>query len=290
MLTLAFIAALIAAALNATSAVVQRLATNKPEAKKLFSHRFAFDMVTSKLFIAGFGIQVAAFFAQAAALANGPLIVVEPLLTTDLVFLLLLIRWKLGINISLRDWISAAAIILGLAGLFLAMQPKGGSLNYNLNPWIVLVSSAGSIIIILALIIRRLKSPITRALLAALAAAASYALNAAFTKLGLNLFSKYGLEALLTSWPLYALIVSGLISIYLMVNAYGSGPLAISQPIMEIFEPALAVTIGISIFGETYNTSTTALLFGSISTVVLVLGVIYLASSPRVHRAGDQGL
>ncbi len=289
MLLITFVASIIAAALNATSAIMQRLATHTPDAKRLFGHRFFYEMIKSRIYIFGFVLQTIAFLAQAVALKYGPLIIVEPLLTCDLIFLILLIHYRLHIHVKFRDWLSTAAIIIGLGGLFIATHPRGGNLNYKPLPWIIVVSILGPLIIILALAIRQISSSRIRAIMAAIAAAISFALNAAFIKLSFNLLNKFGFTILMTRWPIYALIITGIISIYLMVNAYGAGPLAISQTVIEIIEPAIAVGIGIFIFGETYSTSPISLFFGSICVIILIFGIISLATSPRLLLAGEQG-
>lgn len=240
MLIITYAAAVLAAALNAIAAVIQRTATNKPDASHLFSHHFAYEMAKNKLFLIGIVPLIAAFVFQAIALKDGPLSVVEPLLTSDLIFLLALFHWYLKIKMKLRDWLSAIAIMVGLSGMLIAANPRGGHLNYHATPWIILISILGPISIALAIIIRKLKSPTQRAFLAGLAAAATFALNAAFTKLSLNILDTRGVVAVLLSWPLYGLIITGIISAYLMLNAFGSGPLAISQPTMEVFEPTIA--------------------------------------------------
>jgi len=290
MLFISYIGAVIAAMLNASSSVMQRLATEKPAAKKLFSNRFVYAMIKNRLFIFGFTLQVLAFLFQALALKNGPLIIVEPLMTCDLIFLLLLINLKLHIHIQFRDWLSVAAIIGGLTGLFLATNPTEGHLNYHATPWIILVSVVTPIIVVLSITIRRQSSPTLRAVLAAIGAATAFAMNAAFTKLSLNLLTKYGVVSMLTSWPIFALIISGIISLYLMLNAYGSGPLAVSQPIMEVIEPTVAVIIGILIFGDRYNSSAGTLAIGFVCALILVGGIIGLGSSPRIQAAGEQGI
>ncbi|MGH7234556.1 MAG: DMT family transporter, partial [Candidatus Saccharimonadales bacterium] len=228
--------------------------------------------------------------AQAVALKNGGLIIVEPLLTSDLIFLLLIIHFRLNIPIKPRDWLAAAAVMVGLAGIFLAANPKEGHLSYQAFPWIVLAAVAAPLVAVLAVIIRKLKSANLRALLAGIAAATSFAMNAALIKLCFNQYNQHGFSALLSSWPVYAFIVSGITSLYLMVNAYESGPLAISQPVMEVAEPAIAVTIGVMIFGDSYDSSIGAISAGLIFAILLVVGIILLGSSPRVQQAGEQGI
>ncbi len=290
MYPISYSAAVLAAMMNASSSVIQRWATHKPDAIKLFGSQFAYDMLKSRLFLVGFVLQVLAFGAQAIALKNGPLIVVEPLLTSDLIFLLVIIHWRIGIRMKPRDWIAALAIIGGLTGVFIATNPKEGHLNYHAFPWIVLLSIVTPLIVSLAITVRHLKSPRLRALLASLAAAITFALNAAFTKLSLNLLSNHGLVVMFTSWPIFALIISGIVSLYLMMNAFGSGPLAISQPVMEVSEPTIAVIIGVMIFGDSYNSSPVALAIGLVCALILVGGIILLGSSPRVQQAGEKGI
>jgi len=290
MLYISYIATIIAALFNASSTVTQRLATNKPEARQLFSHRFFYEMIKNKLFIFGFCLQIAASILTVIALRFGPLIVVEPLLTIDLVFLLLLIHWRMKVWIQLRDWIALAAIIIGLVGLFLITNPRGGDLNYRPFPWLILISIMAPIVFILALVIRRVRSPKKRALLAGIAASAAYGLTASLTKLCIDLYTRHGFMYVIDRWPIYGLIVSGIVSIYLMVNMYGSGPLTISQPTVEVFDPGITVLIGIVIFGDSYNVSATSIFETVIFAIILAGGIIALGSSPRINKAENHGL
>ena len=290
MLAIVYAGAVFAAMFNAAAAVIQRIATAKPDARRLFSHRFAYEMIRSRLFLFGLLLQVIAFAAQAIALKNGPLIIVEPLLTCDLVFLLVLIHWKLGIHIKPRDLLAVGAIILGLTGIFAATKPTGGHLNYSAEPWIILVSVITPITIVLALVVRHLRSANLRALFAGTAAASAYAMNAAFIKLSLNQLNRHGIAYMLTSWPIFAFILSGIASLYLMLNAYGAGPLAVSQPVMEVFEPTIAVIIGIMIFGDSYDSSFKALALALICALLLIGGIITLGSSPRIQEASARGI
>lgn len=285
-----YLGAVLAAMLNASSSVLQRWSTEKPAANRLFSRRFIYAIIQNRLFIFGFILQVLAFLFQAIALKNGPLIVVEPIMTCDLIFLLLLIRIKLHIHIKIRDWLAVVAIIGGLTGLFLATNPTTGNLNYHATPWIILVAVVAPIIVGLSLIIRQIRSSIVRAVLASVGAAIAFAMTAAFTKLSLNLLTHYGVVSMLTSWPIFALIISGIISLYLMVNAYGSGPLAVSQPIMEVLEPTIAVIIGILIFGNSYKSSSGTVVIGIICALILTGGIIGLGTSSTIHDAGERGL
>ena len=279
-----------AAAMNAGSSVLQRLATGKPTARTLFSGRFTARVTLSRLFLLGVGLQVGAFLCQALALGNGPLVLVEPLLMTDLVFLLVFIYLKTGVKTSWQDWLAVGAIVVGLSVLFMAASPQGGHLKYVAMPWIITVGAIACFIGLVIVAVRRIRSPHLRGVLAALAAAGSFALTAAFTKLALNQWQTDGVAAMFTSWPLYALAVVGLSSIYLLQNAYGSGPLAITQPTMEITEPAISVVIGIAIFGDSVHHSLPALVIESVGAGLVIWGIFWLTASPNIQRAGKKGM
>ena len=104
---LAASAAVAAAILNAGSSVLQRLATGKPDAKDLFSRHFARAVTLSRLFLLGLGLEIGGFVMQAVALGNGSLVLVEPILTCDLIFLLIFMFIKAGKMVALRQqWLS----------------------------------------------------------------------------------------------------------------------------------------------------------------------------------------
>jgi drug/metabolite transporter (DMT)-like permease len=287
---IAIIAGLIAAAMNAGSSVLQRLATGKPDSKALFSAQFTRQVTLSRLFLLGLGLQTAAFVVQAVALSNGPLTLVEPLLTTDLIFLLIFIYVHTHVKAGGREWSGVAAIMLGLSGLFLAAQPQGGQLRYAALPWIITTTAIGCVVLAIVFTVRRLPEPRLRGVLAGLAAAAIFALNAALTKLALNQWQSGGLGQMLTSWPVYGLVVSGIVSLFVMQNAYGAGPLAITQPTMEIVEPSISVVIGIAIFGDSVSHTPLALSGEIVSAIVLAGGIVALSTSKRIYEAGRQGL
>jgi len=290
MLYITYIATIIAALFNASSTILQRMAASKTETHQLYSSRFFYRIIKNRLFIMGFIFQILAAIMTIVALRFGPLIVVEPLLTIDLVFLLLLIHWRMKVWIQLRDWLSLAAIIAGLVGLFLITNPTGGDLNYRPFPWVILISIMTPIVVIMALAIRRVKSAKTRAFLAGIATSGSYGLTASLTKLSIDLYDRHGFIYLIDRWPIYALVVSTAIGIYLMINMYGSGPLTISQPTVEVFDPSITVLIGIVIFGDNYNVSPFSIFETIFLVIILALGIIGLGSSPRINKAETDGL
>ena len=288
LLAIAVITSLMAAALNAGSSVLERLASSPADSHKLLGGEQVLANIINKLFLSGMSLQVLAFIMQAIALSDAPLVVVEPLLITDLLFLLLIIHFKLHVITTARDWVGALAMIFGMSGFFLAAQPRGGQVKYTLTPWIIVLVSSLILILILLYVVRSVSSPKLRAGFGAGAASITFAINAALTKLSLNLWHSHGLWYLFMNWPLYVLAISGFGSIYLMQLAFSSGPLVIAQPVMEVTEPTLSVIIGIVIFGDSIRHGRSALIAESLAIILIGYGIVILSTSSRMHDAGKR--
>lgn len=290
MIAIAIVAGIIASALNAGSGILQRLAAGKPKPQEIFSREFTARVSANRKFIVGFGLQILAFLMQAVALKYGPIALVEPVMTLDLVFLLLFLRFRFDVAIGIAEWLAVGAVCGGLGLLFLMGRPESGSYDYQLSSWIAAISIVAFIVITAAIIVRRLHSPSKRAALAGLAASGTYALNSISVKLAIHGLNHHGFGYLLVSWPLYTLIISGIASIFLMQNMYGAGPLAVSQPVIEIGEPVIAVAIGVTVFGETLHTTPLDLALESIGAIAIAWGIIRLSRSENIHSASDKGI
>ncbi len=283
MLIFVLLAGTAAAALNAGSTLLQRMATGMPHRRSLFSRKFALAVTRHPLFLFGLVLQIIAAGLHILALSQGSLLVVQPLLTLDLVFLVIYLYFRYRLKIGAREWLAVGAIVAGLSGLFVIADPKNGQTPYHLAPWLLTTGLICFGIALSILITKRSPSPKIRAAAAGIASACAYALNASYAKLSLNLLRQGGFHSLFIHWPLYALLVSAIFSIFLMQNAYGAGPLVISQPLMESVDPLLSSVIGIFIFGDIVNHSPLAIVGESLSALLLLVGIISLGGSKKIY-------
>lgn len=282
-MVLVIFAALFASFLYATSAVMQRRATGQVDAKDLFRGSILRNVIKKPLWLGGIALQVAGFFAQAAALHSGSLVVVAPLMTTDLIFMLILIHFLIGNRIHRSGWLAMIAVALGIAGLLAAAQPRGGQVPLGVEHWVVVFVAIGSVIVIGAIIMRAASSSIFRAAVGGITAGAHFGLTAAVTKLVLEQ-SHHGFIEEFSHWPLYALIIVGVSSAISMQSMYGAGSLAVSQPALELTEALQGILIGALVFNESMNTSPPALIFEAVSALVLGWGIIMLGKSREIRQ------
>jgi hypothetical protein len=117
--------ALLSALSSAANLLTQRVSSGAGPKGSIW--RVVAYLVRQPLWLFGMGVAVVAFVFQAAALRYGQLSQVQPLLVTELVFVLLLRRVWLRQHIRPAAWSSAALTCLALGISLLAAEPAVAS-------------------------------------------------------------------------------------------------------------------------------------------------------------------
>jgi hypothetical protein len=60
----------------------------------------------------------------------------------------------------------------------------------------------------------------------------------------------HGFTTLLGTWPLWALIVTGVWGLIVNQRAYTQAPLSVSLPVMTVMDPVVAVVFGAYVYNE----------------------------------------
>lgn len=221
-------------------------------------------------------------FCQAAALRKGSLLIVQPLMTVDLVFLMLILHYNKHVPVGIKEWLAIAMICVGLSGMLISADPHAGQKPYMLSR-LILVSLITAVVIAVAIyIVRRNSSSSLRAGVSGIAAGFSFALLAVFTKI-VTLQLSHGFLFVMSHWQVWALLVSGIVAIIMTQNTYGAGPVAVSQPTMEITEIAISIVLGIYLFADSVNLEATNLFFATITAVIAGVGIALLGRSKRLQ-------
>jgi drug/metabolite transporter (DMT)-like permease len=277
--------ALLSAFSNASTAVLQRLASvSQSEDQK--GWRGAMALVRDPRWLIGLLFMGGTFVFQAIALYYGELAVVQPVLVTELIFTLALRRYWLHDTIRSRTWIAALMICVGLGAFLLAAQPQEGHRVATVGDWVWALSIRGCVILVL-LALSRTGSPARRAAILGCAAALMWAIDAAFVKAATDLLSQSGWGALLTHWPLYAVVISGVLGTLLLQAAFAAGPLAASQPAILIVDPLASIALGVELFGEQLRHTPSAVTISVIGLLVMAAGVVVISAwAPPVMTGG----
>ncbi|MFZ0714530.1 DMT family transporter, partial [Mycobacterium sp.] len=270
------ILALASAISGAVNALTQRVSSRTGPSGSWW--RLAKYLIRQRLWLIGLVAAIAAFVLQAAALRSGRLSVVQPLLVTELVFVLVLRRLWLRQSIRTATWASAALTCAGLTVFLLAAQPRGGNPTPTPHAWIGTISVFGGATVVMTLLAAR-GSPVRRAALYAASAAISGALAATFVKTTVESLALDGPASVFTSWPVYALAVSAIASAIRIQAALHVGPLTVSQPIMVVLNPIVSIWISVWLFAEYFTDDKAILAAGAAGFAALIVGVVLLTTT-----------
>jgi drug/metabolite transporter (DMT)-like permease len=276
----AYVLALLGALSNAITTILQRMGVETAPADTNMRLSLLAYAVRRRVWLIGFGMMICGFLLQAFALHFGPLTVVQPIFTLELPFLIAILWLWFGQQLTWREWLGALGAAGGLSLFLVAARPGGGTVTPDTDGWItVVLVCAGAITV--AVLLTRLGPDAWRAAMFGVAAAIDFALTAAFIKQMNDEISAHG-WGFLATWPPYAVAVAGLMGVFLVQNAFHSGPVTASQATLVIVDPLAAIAIGIGLFGDSLNTAVSAVVLEVIGLCVMFAGVLGLALSPLI--------
>lgn len=279
-MVIAFAAAVLAAASFATGGVLQQhAASTRPEDEAL-SFRLLVDLAHDRLWWLGLGFAFVSYVFESLALAYGPLVLVQPLIVTELLFALpISIRWR-GMRMSLREWAGTGLVTGGLALGLVSAAPGAGHPEAPLAGWVVGLAALAALALAAVAVGRCVHGPL-RSSLFALAAALVLGAQAALLKATVARF-EHGLVVALGDWHLWAMVAASIFGLLLVQSAYESGPLAASMPVVDAVDPAVAIVFGMLLFQEPVRGG--VWLIGVFAGAAMLLaGITLLDTSPLIH-------
>ena len=278
--------ALLAALANALNVMAQHVASiSDPEHSK--GWRFVVYLFRNPLWLLGWVFLIGAFVFQAVALHNGQLSVVQTLLVTELVFGLILRRLWIHQLISPLAWASAGLTCLGVA-LFVAMgEPQGGNATpTSQHAWWAAFLVCG-VLAGLMTVLAQWGPPGRRTGCYAVAAATVWAFVATVIKATTDTLTQYGLTGMLTRWPVYALVVGGIVGTVLVQAALHVGPLRISQPLLVIVDPILSIYLSVQLYAEHFTDDAVKLTLAAVGFIGMCAGVVLLTRTAPSNMAAN---
>lgn len=239
-------AALLAAAANASASVLQRRAARRSRSRR---HRTLInELIHRRVWLAGIGCLVAAFLLQGLGLYLGGLSLVQPLLTAELPFTLLIASRVSHEPLDRQAWGAIGALTGGLALLLVGAAPSPGTGQPRPVMWAAAAAAVGALIGTLVAVGHSRGGPPRGALLGT-ASGVGFALTAALMKAATEQ-AGHGVGALFSSWQPYAMAATGVGSLLLLQYALQSAALAVTQPALTISDPAASTVLGVAMFGE----------------------------------------
>src|SRR4051794_33436271 len=218
------------------------------------------------------------------SLGSGNLVLVEPLIAANLVFALPIAarhcrRWP-----QRRSMVGAIALAGGVAGFVLAARPHGGrSDNVPATTWLI-TGSIVVVVVVATVAAAWRRHGDRRALLLGVATGAAYGLQDGLTRDVYGAIGHDGVAAL-AGWPVWTLLVVGVLGVLLAQNAFDCAPLTSSLPAISIVEPLVGIVLGVALFDSQVRASWPALVVALTSLAVMFVGAFFVSRAHVVREA-----
>jgi drug/metabolite transporter (DMT)-like permease len=279
-------AALVAALMYAMASVLQQRGASEQPMEQSLKLGLLWRLLHHPWWVLGLVCDVLGFVFQMVALANGPLVIVQPLLVCGLLFALpISFAWS-GRRLSRLDWIGAVLVVAGLAGFLTVANPSDGVADASWKVWLLLLTVAAAVAIGL-IAAGSGRDQRIRALFLSGAAGVVYGAAAALAKSTSHLIAS-GVGHVFANWQPYVLVVFGIGGMVIGQSAFQAGALDVSLPTMTVTDPIVSIMIGVLAFGETISSTPGAIAVEIIGITAMTVGVFLLARREHVDAVPHQ--
>jgi hypothetical protein len=282
---LCVIFALLTAASNAIAAVLQRKAAAQVPAERSMHVSLITDLMRRRVWLAGIGMVMVAAVAQAAALATGPIALVQPIFIIELPVTLVLATLASRNREALRQlpWRAIVTVTVALGAGLAVAAPSGAIGSAENTSWAIALIVTGAFeAVLIGIALGTRGEP--RAALLGLAAACGYALTAALMKNAMYDLNQ-GVVEFFTRWHVYAAAVAGVGALFLLQNALQAGSLVASQPMLTVGDALISIAYGVTLFAEVLRDGWW-LLPQLVALAAIIYGCVQIAKSPLASEAG----
>ena len=268
-----------AALLLGLAAALQHRAARAQPSQRPLSIFLIRGLLGNRVWLGAVVLMVLGYGLQAAALGEGQLALVEPVLSAYLVVALLAGALLSRSFLTTRDLAGAVAASSGIALFLLQLDPSRGVRTAPGEAWVGTLLSLALLLLISVPLIRR-SAGSGQALVLGTLAGVTLGVSDALTKQTIAVVATQRLGAL-ASWEPYLLLVVGAGAFLLQQSAYHAGPLGSSLPALSVLEPVTGTLLGLLAFreGASATVSPGPLL---IAILLMLWGVQRLARSDLV--------
>ncbi len=258
----------------------QRVAASMP-LSDLLRIRLLLDLMRRPMWWAGIGTMVAGQVLSGLALQMATVAVVEPLLSTNLLFALAVAALVAGHRPRLTE-ISGAVLLSAALGVFLAVgDPRSSPGEARTAVPVVVMAVVATLGLVAAcVLVGKTRGLVGESIWLATAAGVLYGLQDAATRGALVVHTKHGFVAMLLNEWIWVVVGAATIGILLAQNAFKAARLDYSLPPITAAEPVIGIALGIALLGDTVSLSVLGLAVEFSCLAAMVVAVILIGRSP----------
>ncbi|GHF29122.1 hypothetical protein GCM10017786_74070 [Amycolatopsis deserti] len=242
--------AVAAAFANAAGSVLQRAGARKQRQGSDLDVGALKGLVKTPVWVAGVVVMLTGLVLQAAALATGPIVLIQPIMVSELAFTLVLSGLAFRTRLRARDWVAAVGMAAAVGLLLFALAPGGGDArSVSALEWLLGCAVTVACVGMLFVAGRRDETTHSAALLGT-AAGLWFGFTAVLMAGVTAALTADGVHGLFTAWQTYAMLVAGPAGFFLLQTALRAGRLVAAQPGLVLANPLVALGWGLVVFGE----------------------------------------
>ena len=234
--------------------------------------------------LVGLALSGLGFALHVAALHEGALTLVQPVVVTTTVFAVFA-RSALERNLPDRAevvWAICTCVGLTLLVATVGSRPPSPVGDDRTAAWFVAVAAAVALVVVA--VSRRVRVPARRGFLLAVAAGILYGSTAGLIKVAAS-HARLGLGPLLHHWSPWLVAPFGLGAFFLSQAAFQASRLSVSAPVLNIVDVLVAVGFGSAVFGDHLFASPGQLVVEVVGAAMIGTGVWRLVrEDERLHE------
>lgn len=281
-----FVVGVAAALLLGLGYVLQQRVASTAPLSEVLHFRLLYDLMHRPLWWAGIGSMVAGQLLSGYALQLATVALVEPLLSTSLLFALLFSSMLSRIRIKWTE-IAGAVLLSAALGIFIYIGNPHSSQRPRADNLIIVVA----ILAVLATVglivgVAKRKPLVSESILLALGAGVLYGMQDASTRGALVTFDHHGLLNLFVSPWVYIVLTAAVIGILLAQSAFKTARLDYSLPPIAAAEPVVGIVLGVTLLGDDITVTPLGLALESLCLVAMIAGVALIARSANLAAGG----
>jgi drug/metabolite transporter (DMT)-like permease len=246
---------------------------------ELLSFRLLLHLMRKRVWWFGIAAMVLGQALGGLSLSLGSVALVEPLLSTNLVFAFVIAAY-LSHERTRPLEIGGALLVCAALGVFIGIgQPQSNDAAAPGLPVIILAALVVLGVVAVVVTAAQGRPLATKSVLFATGAGLMYGLQDVATRATLQDIRRHGLPSLIISPWAYVVLGCAVIGILLSQSAFRAGRLDYSLPPTAVAEPIAGIALGITVLGDSLASSPGALVAEGLCVVAMVTGAWLVGQS-----------
>ncbi|MDT4908454.1 MAG: hypothetical protein QOF87_189 [Pseudonocardiales bacterium] len=265
--------------------VLQQRVAASARLSDLLSFRLLFDLMHKPMWWAGIGCMILGQLLAALALQLATVALVEPLLSTSLLFALAFAAALAKTRLRWQE-LAGAVLLSAALGVFIAVGNPHSSPSPDVNPAVITIAVCAVVGVVAVLVaVGKRSGLVGESVLLATGAGLLYGLQDVGTRAALVVTDHHGIAATFINPWVYIVIGAAITGILLSLSAFKAARLDYSLPPIAAAEPIAGVALSVSLLGDIVSVTVVGLLIESVCLTAMIIGVALIGRSPSLAVA-----